>query len=167
MKTKKIEMLFINNTMITITIQAQQTPSKMEMIMFQGKQYYQQVNEKHKSSHSEITWIYEVNADTGEFDYVGRILFDLNLEYTVFRNFQLISRAGHTYHYNFDTERLIYFQYGGAWDSTLPQDAIDRLESFQRYIQAINSENDYTGAFHELNLDERFPEEQFEPTLLK
>ena len=156
------------NSFIPITMQAQPNPTKMEIIMFQGKQYYQLTHdEKHKSSHSEIRSIYELNAETGEFDYVGRLSHDYDFESRIFRKFQLISRAGHTYHYNFDTERLIYYQFGCTWDHTLPQDAIDRLESFQRYIQTINSENDYTGAFHELNLDEQFPEEQFEPTFLK
>ena len=149
-------------------MQAQPNPTKMEIIMFQGKQYYQLTHdEKHKSSHSEIRSIYELNAETGEFDYVGRISFDFNLEFEVYRKFDLISRTGHTYHYNFDTERLLYFQYGGAWDISLPQDAIDRLDTFQQYIQSFNLENECTGAFHEFNMDEKFPEEQFEPTLLK
>jgi hypothetical protein len=143
-------------------MQPQPNSTKMNKVIFQGKPYYQVVHEeKHKCSHSEISSVYELNADTGEFDYVGKITFDYNIDYAVFRKLQIISRAGHTYHYNFDTERLIYFQYGGAWDNTLPQDAIDRLDTFQQYIQTINSENDYTGAFHEFNLDEQFPEEHF------
>jgi hypothetical protein len=152
-------------------MQEQPNPTKMEKIMFQGKQYYQLIHDqKHKSSHSEMTSVYELNTDIDgddAFDYVGRISFDFNLEFEVYRKFDLISRTGHTYHYNFDTERLLYFQYGGAWDNTLPQDAIDRLETFQQYIQTINSENGYAGAFHEFNLDEPFPEEQLEPTFLK
>ena len=149
-------------------MQAQPNPAKMEIIMFQGKQYYQLVHEeKHKCSHSEIRSVYELNADTGEFDYVGKLSFDFNLDFDIFRKLQIISRAGHTYHYNFDTERLLYFQYGGAWDISLPQDAIDRLDTFQQYIQSFNLENECTGAFHEFNMDEKFPEEQFEPTLLK
>ena len=139
---------------------AQQQQQERIPFVFQGSVYYKtQINMRNrKTSAGQVLSVYDSPIDGA---FIGTILSSRNEDTGLyFDKFTITSFTGHTYIYDANTELLIRFIYTVGMETIPTQQDIERLEEFTRTVDVVNSENDWTGTFHILDLHEPFPQEQ-------
>lgn len=143
----------------------QQQQQQLVSFVFQANTYYKsRIDMKNnKVSTGQVLSVYDSPVDGS---CIGTILSSRNDETGLyFDKFTITSYSGHTYVYDLNTELLIRFIYTVGMNSIPTQEDIEKLETFNQYVDAVNSDNEWTGALHILNLHEEFPEEQADPVM--
>lgn len=128
---------------------------------FQGNTYYRTIIDlkKYKVTTGQVYVVYDSALGGG---FIGTIQNTRHEETDeLFDVFTITSYAGHTYIYDFNAELLIRFNYAVGMEFSIPtQEEIQKLEDFNQFVIRTNSENNFMGIFHVVDLHELFPQEQ-------
>ena len=164
--------------------QPQQQPNERTPLSFQGTTFYcEEPSNRINSVNTEFNTgnVYDSKNGgkcIGMIDIL-RVCDEETKEWDLLKNFTITSSdTGYTYIYDLNTERLLHFiyysqyVYSGVYpfvhiqiNRNITPQHYTKLEEFNKHIIGINKKTDSQGAFHILDLHDKFPEEQFEPVL--
>ena len=143
--------------------QQQQCEERRIPFVFQGRVYYKTIVDlkRYKVSTGQASVVYNSQHGGGFIGTFTNVRHEETDE--LFDVFTITSYTGHTYVYDFKAELLISFNYAVGMDFSIPtQEEIQKLEDFNQFVIRTNSEHNFMGIFHIVDLDERFPQEQVE-----
>ena len=139
----------------------QQQPQPRIPFIFQGNTYYKSVIDlkKYKVCTGQASVVYNSLVGGGFIGTITNVRHQETDE--LFDMFTITAYTGHTYTYDFNAELLISFNYAVGMDFSIPTEQdIQKLEDFNQFVLRTNSENNFMGIFHIVDLHELFPQEQ-------
>ena len=138
-----------------------QQPQTRIPFMFQGNTYYKSVIDlkKYKVCTGQASVVYNSLVGGGFIGTITNVRHQETDE--LFDMFTITAYTGHTYTYDFNAELLISFNYAVGMDFSIPTEQdIQKLEDFNQFVLRTNSENNFKGIFHIVDLHELYPKEQ-------